>query len=120
MRSEGEPRPIDRSVDAAAYRIVSESLTNVTKHSGSGAAAEVQLKWRQTQLEIDISDNGRGTGPDERLSTGNGLLGLTERIVLVGGAFQARPRDSGGYEVHATLPLPAADLVEPNVSVGGG
>ena len=120
VRSEGAPRPIDRSVDAAAYRIVSESLTNVTKHSGSGAAAEVQLRWRQTQLEIDVLDNGRGTGPDERLSTGNGLLGLTERIVLVGGAFQARPRDSGGYEVHATLPLPAADLVEPNVSVGGG
>jgi signal transduction histidine kinase len=107
VHAEGHPRPLDKSVDAAAYRIVSESLTNVTKHSGSGATANVQIKWTDSQLEINIWDNGRGVGPDERLSTGNGLLGLTERIVLVGGAFQARPRDAGGYEVHATLPLPA-------------
>jgi len=112
VRSEGDPRPLDRSVDAAAYRIVSESLTNVTKHSGAGAAAEVLLKWSDNQLEIDILDDGLGLGSDERLSTGNGLLGLTERIILVGGAFEARPRDAGGYAVHATLPLPEAQFTK--------
>lgn len=117
LRSRGEPRPIDRSVDAAAYRIVSESLTNVTKHSGAGASSDVEIKWSENQLEIDIWDNGRGAGSDERLSTGNGLLGLTERIVLVGGAFEARPRDDGGYEVHATLPVPAAQSTERIVTV---
>jgi len=112
VHSDGRPRPIDRSVDAAAYRIVSESLTNVTKHSGVGASADVQISWSENQLEIDVSDNGRGAGADERLSTGNGLLGLSERILLVGGAFEARPRDDGGYLVHATLPLPADQTAE--------
>ena len=117
VHSEGSQRTIDPSVDAAAYRIVSESLTNVTKHSGAGTAAEVQLKWGPTHLDIDIWDNGRGAGPNEKLSTGNGLMGLTERIVLVGGVFEARPRDSGGYQVHAELPLPEKTLLENSVPV---
>ena len=110
VHTAGQPHSIDRSVDAAAYRIVSESLTNVTKHSGVGASAEVRVEWTDTHLNIDVSDDGAGAGGDSRLSTGNGLLGLTERVVLVGGSFEARPRQTGGYEVHASLPLPASDL----------
>ncbi len=117
LHAEGSPRPLDRSVDAAAYRIVSESLTNVTKHSGAGATVNVHFKWSTAQLDISIWDNGLGRGADERLSTGNGLLGLTERIVLAGGAFEAKPRDAGGYEVHATLPIPSA---APAVSATSG
>ena len=110
VRTEGEPHPIDRSVDAAAYRIVSESLTNVTKHSGSGTSVEVRIVWTTTHLNLEVTDDGAGAAPDPRLSTGNGLLGLTERVVLVGGSFEARPRATGGYEVHASLPLPISDL----------
>lgn len=110
VHTAGQPHSIDRSVDAAAYRIVCESLTNVTKHSGVGASAEVRVEWTDTHLNIDVSDDGAGAGGDSRLSTGNGLLGLTERVVLVGGSFEARPRQTGGYEVHASLPLPASDL----------
>ncbi|PRZ42794.1 signal transduction histidine kinase [Antricoccus suffuscus] len=117
LHAEGSPRPLARSVDAAAYRIVSESLTNVTKHSGAGATVNVHFKWTAAQLDIKIWDNGLGRGADERLSTGNGLLGLTERIVLAGGAFEAKPRDAGGYEVHATLPIPSTT---PAVAVTGG
>jgi len=117
LHAEGSPRPLDRSVDAAAYRIVTESLTNVTKHTGAGATVNVHFKWSSDQLDINIWDNGRGRGADERLSTGNGLLGLTERIMLAGGVFEAKPRDAGGYEVHATLPIPAA---APSVASGTG
>lgn len=117
LHAEGSPRPLDRSVDAAAYRIVSESLTNVTKHSGAGATVNVHFKWSTAQLDINIWDNGRGRGADERLSTGNGLLGLTERIMLAGGVFEAKPRDAGGYEVHATLPIPEA---APSMTSGVG
>lgn len=115
LQTVGEQRPLDASVDAAAYRVLSESLTNITKHSGAGTSAEVVLRWSPDHLDIDVSDDGRGAGSDRRLSTGNGLLGLTERIVLVGGDFEAHPGPSGGYLVHATLPLATVERVRSEV-----
>jgi signal transduction histidine kinase len=115
LHTVGAERPLDASVDAAAYRVISESLTNITKHSGPGTSAEVLLHWSSDHLDIDVRDDGGGSGSDPRLSTGNGLLGLTERIVLVGGDFEAHPVPTGGYEVHATLPISTVESARPEV-----
>lgn len=107
---EGDVRELDQSVDVAAYRVISEALTNVTKHSGPGTTVKVALNWADEQLEVDVTDDGAGSGADFGLSTGNGLLGLTERIVLVGGDFEAHPSPEGGYSVHARFPFAADNL----------
>jgi signal transduction histidine kinase len=112
----GEPRRLDTSVDLAAYRLVQEALTNVTKHRGAGARATVTIDWGVDKLTVAVQDDGGGAAASESimdaavsrassLSTGNGLAGLRERIAIAGGDFVAAPTDAGGFRVAARLPL---------------
>ena len=103
--SDGGAQSIDPSVGLAVYRTIQEALTNVTKHVGPAARAEVSLTWTPSLLTVEIRDHGRvapapATSP---LSTGHGLLGLRERINLLGGQLVAGPDPEGGYRVTATL-----------------
>jgi signal transduction histidine kinase len=102
---EGDPVRLDPSVDMSAYRIVREALTNSAKYAGPGSRAEVRLTWRHGELVIDVSDNGHAPAEDA-LGTGHGLVGLFERARAVGGRLEAGPANSGGFLVHATLPVP--------------
>jgi signal transduction histidine kinase len=114
----GVPRRLDTSVDLAAYRLVQEALTNVTKHRGIGAHATVTIDWGEDKLTVAVEDDGAGAESDESimgarapmasfLSTGNGLAGLRERIAIAGGDFVAAPTDAGGFRVAARLPVSA-------------
>jgi signal transduction histidine kinase len=104
LSSDGDVRELPASVDAAAYRIVQEALTNTVRHSG-GTSATVLLRYAPDLVEIQVTDDGdgvpSGTGPG-----GNGLSGMTERTVALGGSFRAGPRVGGGFRVLARLPLP--------------
>lgn len=106
----GNPRPLDPSIDNAAYRMVQESLSNVIKHAGRGATARIHLLWEPTALKITvrsapgIADNA----PRTDLSTGLGLRGLQERIDLVGGRFEAGSTADGAFITRAELPWAAA------------
>jgi len=104
VHHEGRSYPIDRKVEAAAFHVISESLTNVTKHAGVGARADVSVEWTPRQIEIDVQDHGNGNGGNGSLSTGNGLIGLRERVAMVRGTLDAHPTLPHGYHVHATLP----------------
>ncbi len=102
----GEPGRLDPSVELTAYRIVQEALTNVIKHAGEGADATVELQWADDVLHLAVTDDGCGQVdpvPAQR-STGQGLLGLRERAVAVGGQLCAGPLLGGGFRVTATLP----------------
>ncbi|WP_316528005.1 sensor histidine kinase [Kitasatospora brasiliensis] len=101
----GTPTHLDDSVDLTAYRTVQEAVTNVIKHAGPGSHASVRISWSDV-LTLDVVDDGAGRRPEVRreLSTGHGLLGLTERIALFGGELTATPYRSG-FRVTATLPL---------------
>ena len=105
--SDGTPVPIDRSVDLAAYRVIQEALTNVAKHAGRGAQVHVQLHWRADGLSIAIRDTTSAQRPSPPatpgLAGGHGILGLTERVALVGGHLQTGPV-AGGFLVTADLP----------------
>jgi len=112
----GESRRLDTSVDLAAYRLVQEALTNVTKHRGAGAHATVTIEWGVDKLTVAVEDDGGGAEAAESimgaavsrassLSTGNGLAGLRERIAIAGGEFAAAPTDAGGFRVAARLPV---------------
>jgi signal transduction histidine kinase len=103
---EGVPRPLPPGVDLTAYRIIQESLTNVTKHAGT-RSARVGLMWERDRLTVTIADDGgsRATTTPER-HPGYGLIGMRERATAVGGQLVAGSRPEGGYLVSTVLPVP--------------
>jgi signal transduction histidine kinase len=94
------------AVGAAAYRIVQEALTNAVRHAGPEPAVRVELYEEQGALRLAVTDDG--TGPAPGGTPGFGLVGMRERARSVGGTLDAGPRDGGGFEVTAVLPLAAA------------
>jgi signal transduction histidine kinase len=102
VHAEGEPRELPAGVDLTAYRVVQEALTNVVKHAGA-ARAEVSIRYAVDALEIAVLDDGRGANGHS--DAGHGLAGMRERVAMVGGTLRTGPRDRGGYEVIASLPL---------------
>ncbi|MGS2590806.1 sensor histidine kinase [Streptomyces hebeiensis] len=114
LRTEGSRRPLPPPVDLAAYRIVQESLTNVTRHAGARTAL-VTVVYGDTDLRVRIDDDGRasdegrrqgegpGTGPTGS-RTGSGIRGMAERAQSLGGELTAR-HARNGFRVDARLPL---------------
>jgi signal transduction histidine kinase len=106
---EGERRPLPTTVERTAYRLVQEALTNVHKHAGN-AATDVGVRYARDCLEVTIRNARPADGPHPALAPaggGHGLLGLRERVALLGGTFQAGPRLDGGFEVRASIPVEA-------------
>ncbi|HJW58044.1 MAG TPA: sensor histidine kinase, partial [Actinomycetota bacterium] len=123
-RVEGAPRPLPAGTDLAAFRIVQESLTNVTRHAGPAASATVRIGYGPDELVVEVTDDGRaaaaGNGVEpasgRRATTydrqarrsarpGQGLVGMRERAQSLGGSLEAGPRPGGGFRVLARLPL---------------
>ncbi|WP_432146454.1 sensor histidine kinase [Streptomyces sp. bgisy084] len=113
FRREGEPREVPSSVELTVYRIVQEALTNTRKHGGPHVGATVRLSYRDDDLDLLVEDDGRGAqrelyeeGGSDGL--GHGLIGMRERVGMVGGTLTAGPRPGGGFRVSAVLPLKSA------------
>ena len=104
VAEEGERRRLPADVDITAYRIVQESLTNSTRHSGGGRAT-LRLTYGQTDIVIEVDDDGPAVRAGRTNGTGKGITGMTERAEAVGGTLQAGPRSGGGFSVQARLPL---------------
>jgi signal transduction histidine kinase len=102
LRVVGTPDDVPPGVELSAYRIVQEALTNVIKHAGPGARAEVDLRYGDEVLELSVVDDGRGASLETRV--GHGLVGIRERVAVVGGQVETRPRDEGGFAVRVRLP----------------
>jgi signal transduction histidine kinase len=85
----------------AAYRIATEALTNVVRHS-SGSAVVVALRYGDS-LDVEVLDDGT---PNGAWKPGVGLQSMRERAAELGGRFEAGPSPSGG-RVYARLPLVA-------------
>jgi signal transduction histidine kinase len=100
----GDPAPLPRGEELAAYRIVQEALTNVFQHAGD-TRAEVVLHYEPGALEITVDDGGvAGATRTAPAHEGHGLVGMRERVTMYGGSFEAGPREDGGWRVHARLP----------------
>jgi signal transduction histidine kinase len=96
---------LDERYSTAIYRLVQESLTNIARHAGAGAA-EVRLQRKDGQLLIDISDDGRGIAvSDMSKADALGLLGMRERVAALRGNMDV---DGGsGTRIAIRIPLPA-------------
>jgi signal transduction histidine kinase len=107
----GQPRPLPATVDLAAYRIVQEALTNVTRHAGL-AAVTIRVIYGDDDISIHVDDDGRparGEGHGAQAGgSGSGIPGMRARAAALGGRFEAGPQPGGGFRVHAVLPLSEA------------
>jgi signal transduction histidine kinase len=103
---DGGQRPLAPGIELAAYRIVQEALTNVRKHAGRAASATVRIAYEPHALVVDVTDDGRGAATSLSGSgSGQGLIGMRERVEIYGGSFTSGPRPDGGYGVRAVLPI---------------
>ena len=100
----GERRPLPPQVDVAAYRLVQEALTNVVRHSGA-AAAVVRLTYDPDALVVEVDDDGLGAQMNGVRGDGQGLVGMRERVVALGGRLDAAPRGDAGFRVRAWIPV---------------
>ncbi|MFD7653570.1 sensor histidine kinase [Actinosynnema sp. NPDC059797] len=100
------PVAVPPSLGRSVLRLVQESLTNTRKHAGGVSRVDVSVTVVDGQVRVVVADDGR----ERRAapvggSGGYGLVGMRERVELLGGAFEAGPRAGGGWEVRATLPV---------------
>ncbi|MFJ3304851.1 sensor histidine kinase [Streptomyces sp. NPDC086549] len=104
---EGDVRSYARAVEQTAYRVVQEALTNVHKHA-AGAKTHVRLAHRGSEIAMQVENeppSEPASASAARLpSGGNGLLGMRERVVGLGGVFVSGPTDAGGFRVSAVIP----------------
>ncbi|MEZ3179375.1 sensor histidine kinase [Streptomyces pimonensis] len=113
FKVEGTPRPLPSGVELTAYRIVQEALTNTRKHGGPRVGASVRLVYFDDGLGLLVEDDGKGA-PHELYEEGgfdgqgHGLIGMRERVGMVGGTLDAGPRPGGGFRISALLPLKPA------------
>ncbi|PXX57353.1 signal transduction histidine kinase [Nocardia tenerifensis] len=104
----GELDDIAPEVSLGVHRIVQESLTNTLRHAGPHPKAWVQVRRRDADVTVDITDTG-GVPLDEpavRIKGGGmGLVGMRERIAVLGGTLETGRAADGAWRVHASIPL---------------
>ncbi|MEB3365832.1 sensor histidine kinase [Saccharopolyspora mangrovi] len=102
---DGDPGPVTPAVGRTAYRVVQEGLTNAHKHA-PGADVHLRVLCSDDRVRVSVR-NGVPSGAAPELAGsggGVGLLGLQQRVELVGGTFRSGAVDGGGFEVEAILP----------------
>ncbi|TSB17856.1 two-component sensor histidine kinase [Streptomyces benahoarensis] len=108
----GAARPLPQGVELSAYRIVQEALSNTLRHA-PGAEARVEISYVLGGIGLRIVN-----GKPSRLATpspgaGHGVLGMRERVQMLGGEMTADHTEDGGFEVAAFLPVSAAGEAKP-------
>lgn len=101
------PAPTGAGVQLTVHRIVQEALTNVLRYADEPTAVSVRVITGDSQIEIDVRDNGRGRSNAPGAATvegsGQGLIGMRERVSLYSGTLDVGPGSTGGWHVHALL-----------------
>ncbi|HEX2134275.1 MAG TPA: histidine kinase [Actinophytocola sp.] len=106
------PAELPAAVERAAHRVVQEGLTNAARHA-PGAAVTVRLDHATGSTTVTVANGPAAEQPGDVAGGGYGLVGLAERVRLLGGTLAAGPHD-GGFALVATLPhdAPPAELAE--------
>jgi signal transduction histidine kinase len=99
-RRSSRPAP---AIEDATYRLIQQAVSNVLKHAAAGRV-DISVVERDGVVHIDVRDDGRGFDTDQD-AAGFGLIGMRERVALVGGTLDVRSLPGGGTDVHAELPV---------------
>jgi len=102
----GDLDDLPLQVDAAVYRLAQEALTNALRHARNASRVEIRVVEGEGRLRLRVTDDGQ-IDPARPASHGFGLLGMTERVQLLGGTLRAGPASGGGWTVDAELPMEA-------------
>ncbi|MEZ7130582.1 sensor histidine kinase [Nonomuraea sp. AD125B] len=100
---EGEAREVEPAVARTAYRVVQEALTNVHRHAAD-ARTDVRVRYRPEALEVEVRNRAPASPPAGLPGAGWGLVGLRERVELLGGTLRTSAQDDGGFLVAARIP----------------
>ncbi|MDT0448192.1 sensor histidine kinase [Streptomyces hesseae] len=107
----GEPRPLAPGVELSAFRIVQEALSNAMRHA-PGATVRVTLAYGPAVLTVRVTNTAPDRPAPPSTGAGHGLLGMRERVAMLGGELATGPTPDGGYEIVAELPAHSTkDLV---------
>jgi signal transduction histidine kinase len=108
LQLEGERQGLSREAVQVTYRVVQESMTNALRYA-AGSAMRVVVRGDPDALLVEVCNDSAPTAPAlSGHGTGNGLVGLRERISACGGTFDAGPSAGGGWSVRARVPRHAA------------
>ncbi|RAJ70386.1 signal transduction histidine kinase [Streptomyces sp. Amel2xB2] len=103
----GDRPALGGAAERTLYRLVQEALTNVHKHAGA-PVTRVRLRYEADAVHVTVENEPpAGVAADPLPGGGSGLLGLRERVVVLGGEFEAGPRPDGGFRVSAVVPVQA-------------
>ncbi|MFC5724527.1 sensor histidine kinase [Streptomyces gamaensis] len=101
---DGEQRPLSAQLGQTIYRLVQETLTNALKYAGD-APVVVRIGYRPDRVDISVNSGPSAmTGDSGVPSGGQGLIGLTERVELLGGTVRYGPTSKGDFRFEASLP----------------
>jgi two-component system, NarL family, sensor kinase len=102
-------RPLPPRVEVALYRVCQEALTNVARHAGAGRAS-VRLVATPEAVRLVVEDDGRGFDPSRVDGDRQGLVGMGERVEMLGGTLDVQSAPGGtGTRIEATVPLEGLD-----------
>ncbi len=108
--SDGDPVELPEGVDLSAYRIVQEALSNAMRHA-PGSQVRVEVAYLPDRLELEVRNDAVASvlvgGEARGLAGGggHGLVGMRERVVMLGGSLEAGATEDGGFRVSAVLPV---------------
>ena len=92
------------AVGATLYRLAQESITNAVRHAHKATQVRVHITADDRHVCLTVVDDGDQARTTARTGQGYGLLGMAERVKLLGGTFNAGPLPGRGWQVHAELP----------------
>lgn len=99
----GDLDDLPSAVETAIYRLAQESITNARRHARHATHVTVTVTGDADQVRLTVDDDG-STGAASRAPAGYGLIGMRERVTLLGGTFHAGPTADRGWRVDANLP----------------
>lgn len=105
-------KPIQQHMATAVYRIVQEALTNMARHAQASHAV-ISMEPKGQRLQLVVEDDGRGFPPDQPPLGSFGLIGMRERVHMLGGHITLKNAASGGARLVVRLPLLPACALDP-------
>jgi signal transduction histidine kinase len=112
------PAPLPPPVARAAFRVVQEALTNVTKHA-PGATVQVTLTRRANRVQVTVVNTPATPPAAPPTPSGTGLHGLSERVRMLGSTLTATRTPDGGFAVEAALPVGRTKVGQKDSTFGG-